>query len=74
MAVAIGVAGAVAVALAPELEINPGRPPGTVLTPPWLALAGTTAVVALLAVLAVGYAQRRVGRATPGEVLRDVAG
>ncbi|GIJ51173.1 hypothetical protein Val02_80590 [Virgisporangium aliadipatigenens] len=59
-------------ALADEFEINRRLEPGTVVTLPGAALVGTAAAVAVIAFLAVGYAQRRVGRATPAEVLRDV--
>ena len=58
--------------LAGEFEINPTLPPGTVVAVPYAALAVTAAAVAVIALLAIGYAQRRVGRATPGEVLREV--
>jgi hypothetical protein len=37
-----------------------------------VAVAVTAAAVALIALLAVVYAQRRVGRATPAEVLREI--
>jgi putative ABC transport system permease protein len=58
--------------LASEFEINPNLPPGTVVAVPYAALAVTAAAVTVIALLAIGYAQRRVGRATPGEVLREV--
>jgi putative ABC transport system permease protein len=75
-----GLAGGVALAallaaqLYPEFEINPNMPPGTVVDVPLGAVVGTAVAVAVISLLAVTYAQRRVGRATPAEVLRDVAG
>ncbi len=74
-----GLAGGVAIAaclvasLIPEFEVNPRLPPGTVLAVPVRAVLGTAAAVTVIAVIAVGFAQRRVGRATAGEVLREVA-
>ncbi|GIJ71897.1 hypothetical protein [Virgisporangium ochraceum] len=56
-----------------EFEINTTLPPGTVVAVPYPVLAVTAAAVAVIALLAIGYAQRRVGRATPAEVLREVA-
>jgi putative ABC transport system permease protein len=73
-----GLAGGTAIAaclvapLVPEFEVNPYLPPGTVLAVPLPAILGTATAVALIAVIAIGYAQRRLGRASPGEVLRDV--
>jgi putative ABC transport system permease protein len=64
----------IAAQLFPEFEINPALPPGTVVDVPLRAVVGTAVAVAVIALLAVTYAQRRVGRATPAEVLRDVAG
>jgi putative ABC transport system permease protein len=64
----------IAMPLFPDFEINPALPPATVLAVPLGAVAGICAAVAVIALLAVTYAQRRVGRATPAEVLRDVAG
>lgn len=59
--------------LSDEFEINTTLPPGTVVAVPYPVLAATAAAVAVIALLAIGYAQRRVGRATPAEVLREVA-
>jgi len=60
-------------ALSDEFEINTLLEPGTVVAVPGTAVAGTAAAVAVIAFFAVSYAQRRVGRATPAEVLRDVS-
>jgi putative ABC transport system permease protein len=57
--------------LSPDFEMNPTIPPDTVLDVPYLPLgliAGAVLVVALGGAL---YAQRRIGRANPAEVLRD---
>jgi putative ABC transport system permease protein len=52
-------------------EMNPTIPPDTVVVLPYPALAVLVAAVALIATGATGYAQRRVSRANPSEVLRD---
>jgi putative ABC transport system permease protein len=64
---------AIVAVVSDEFEINTTMPPGTVVAIPYTALAVTAAAVVVIALLAIGYAQRRVGRATPGEVLREVA-
>jgi putative ABC transport system permease protein len=69
----IALAAGLVAALSDEFEINTLLEPGTVIDIPGAAVAGTAAAVAVIALLAVSYAQRRVGRATPAEVLRDVS-
>lgn len=64
---------AIVAVVSDEFEINRTLPPGTVVAIPYPVLAVTAAAVAVIALLAIGYAQRRVGRATPAEVLREVA-
>jgi putative ABC transport system permease protein len=59
--------------LAPSFRVNTIVPPGTILELP-LHLGALIALgVAAVALAATGYAQWRIGRARPSEVLRDVA-
>jgi putative ABC transport system permease protein len=57
--------------LSPEFEVNPAVPPGTVVDVPYPAGAAITGAVFVVAVVAVWYAQHRISRARPSEVLRD---
>jgi putative ABC transport system permease protein len=72
-----GLVGGVAVAagltavLGADFEMNPGVPPDTVIAVPYLPLGLIAAAVALIAFGAARYAQARIGRANPSEVLRD---
>ncbi len=64
---------ALILAVRPEIEIDRAQPPSTVLSWPVLPAAALAALVGLTALGAALYAQRRIGRARPGEVLRDTA-
>jgi putative ABC transport system permease protein len=72
-----GLAGGVAVAagltavLGMDFEMNPGVPPDTVIDVPYLPLGLIAAAVVVVAFGAARYAQTRIGRANPSEVLRD---
>ncbi len=72
-----GLVGGVAVAagltavLGSDFEMNPGVPPDTVIAVPYLPLGLIAAAVAVIAFGAARYAQARIGRANPSEVLRD---
>jgi putative ABC transport system permease protein len=58
----------------PDIEMNPQIPPETIVAWPTTPI-GLIAVAVLLAALgATGYAQYRIGRAHPSEVLRDTVG
>lgn len=72
LAAGVALAAGIVWVLAGEFEINPALPPGTVVAVPYSTVAVTAATVAVIALLAVAYGQRRVGRATPAEVLREV--
>ncbi len=67
----LAVTAGLTVLLEPDFELNPGTPPDTVLAVPYLPLGLITGAVLVVAVGAAGYAQRRIGRANPSEVLRD---
>jgi putative ABC transport system permease protein len=69
----LGIAAALVAAVRADIEINPDVPPDTVVAAPTATIAGTTAAIALLTLLAAAYAHRRVARADPAEVLRDTA-
>ena len=69
----VAVAGGLTGALGRYFEINPTAPPDTVITVPWPELGGTTGAVLLIGLLAGLYAHRRISRARPAEVLRDIA-
>jgi putative ABC transport system permease protein len=58
-------------ALMRGFDVNPVAPPTTVLAVPYGPLVWIAAGVALIAVVAARYAQRRIVRANPAEVLRD---
>jgi putative ABC transport system permease protein len=72
-----GLAGGLAVAagltalLGRDFEMNPTIPPDTVIDVPYPELALIAAAVVVVALFAASYAQRRIGRAKPSEVLRD---
>ena len=57
-------------ALMRGFDVNPVAPPTTVLAIPYEPLVWIAAGVALIAVVASRYAQRRIVRANPAEVLR----
>lgn len=67
----LAVAGVIATQLASEFEINGDLPPDTVLVLPIRTVAVIAAAVAVIALVSAGYADQRVSRARPGEVLRD---
>jgi putative ABC transport system permease protein len=66
-------AAGLALALARYLEVDPQVPPDTVLSAPWSRLLATAVAVAVLGLGAGLFTHRRVARARPMEVLRDVA-
>lgn len=65
------VAGALAAALSGNYDLNPDQPPDTVIAVPYLPVGLIAAAVVAIAIGAASYAQRRIGRANPSEVLRD---
>jgi putative ABC transport system permease protein len=52
-------------------DVDPTLPPHTLITLPTVVIVGISVAVAVVAVLASSFAQLRVGRANPSEVLRD---
>jgi ABC-type lipoprotein release transport system permease subunit len=67
----IVVAGALTAALSGNYDLNPDQPPDTVIAVPYLPVGLIAAAVVAIAIGAASYAQRRIGRANPSEVLRD---
>jgi putative ABC transport system permease protein len=54
-----------------DIDVSPRIQPDTVLAVPWNTIGVTAAAVAGLALVAAAYADRRIVRANPAEVLRD---
>lgn len=52
-------------------DVDPTLPPHTLITLPTVVIIGISVAVAVVAVVASSFAQLRVGRANPSEVLRD---
>jgi putative ABC transport system permease protein len=75
LGVGLGLGLAIAVSLtyafSAGFDVDPTLPPHTLITLPTAVIAGIAAAVAVVAVLASSFAQLRVGRANPSEVLRD---
>jgi putative ABC transport system permease protein len=67
----VALAAAIVTAVRSEIEINPLTPPGTVLAVPVATLVAAAAAIVALALVAAAYADHRVARADPAEVLRD---
>jgi putative ABC transport system permease protein len=67
----VAVAGGLTAALGMDFEMNPGIPPDTVIDVPVRPLVLIAAAVVAVALGAAAYAQTRIGRADPSEVLRD---
>ena len=68
----LGITAGLIWALESSIDMNPDRLPDTVIDVPYPALGGIIAMTIVVAFAAVSYAQARVGRAQPSEVLRDV--
>jgi putative ABC transport system permease protein len=64
-------AAGLAKALSGNFDVDVTLPPGTILSVPVAAVIGIGIAVLVLAGLAAAYAQLRIGRANPSEVLRD---
>ena len=58
-------------ALSASFDVDPSLPPKTLITLPFAVITGIAAAVAAVSVLSSGFAQLRVARAKPAEVLRD---
>src|SRR5690606_12138250 len=55
--------------LRPYVDMNPDRLPNAVIDVPYLALGAIVAMTLVVGIAAVSYAQARVARAQPSEVL-----
>jgi putative ABC transport system permease protein len=67
----VAVAAGLTAVLGMDFEMNPGIPPDTVIAVPYLPLGLIAVAVLVVAFGAASYAQARIGRANPSEVLRD---
>ncbi|HKD97122.1 MAG TPA: FtsX-like permease family protein, partial [Micromonosporaceae bacterium] len=67
----LALAAALAKALSSNFDVDVALPPGTILSVPVTVVAGIAIAVLVLATGAASYAQARIGRANPSEVLRD---
>jgi putative ABC transport system permease protein len=52
-------------------DVDPSLPPKTLITLPFAVITGIAAAVVVVTLLSSGFAQLRVARANPAEVLRD---
>jgi putative ABC transport system permease protein len=71
LAIGLGVALSLTYAFSAGFDVDPSLPPHTLIALPIVVIAGIAVAVALVATLASGFAQFRVARANPSEVLRD---
>lgn len=67
----LGLAMSLTYAFSAGFDVDPTLPPHTLITLPAVVIIGIGVAVAVVAVLASSFAQLRVGRANPSEVLRD---
>jgi ABC-type lipoprotein release transport system permease subunit len=67
LAIAVGLT----YALSASFDVDPSLPPKTLITLPFAVITGIAAAVAAVSLLSSGFAQLRVARANPAEVLRD---
>lgn len=52
-------------------DVDPSLPPKTLITLPFAVITGIAAAVVVVSLLSSAFAQLRVARANPAEVLRD---
>jgi putative ABC transport system permease protein len=67
----LGAASIAAYSLRHNLDVDPSLPPSGLLTLPVAAMIGIAVAVIVVTVAASGYAQIRVVRTNPSEILRD---
>ncbi len=67
----LGASSIVAYALRHNFDVDPTLPPGGLLTLPIAAMIGIAVAVVVVSFAASGYAQFRVVRTNPSEILRD---
>jgi putative ABC transport system permease protein len=67
----LGLAMSLTYAFSTGFDVDPTLPPHTLITLPTVVIVGIGVAIAIVAVLASSFAQLRVGRANPSEVLRD---
>jgi len=71
LGVGIGLALGLTYAFSGGFDVDPQQPPHTLIALPGPTIGGISLAVAAVAVVAALFAQVRVGRASPAEVLRD---
>jgi putative ABC transport system permease protein len=71
LVIGLGTSSIAAYALRSNFDVDPSLPPGGLLTLPVAAMIGIAVAVAAVTFAASGYAQFRVVRANPSEILRD---
>lgn len=67
----LGLATSLTYGFSAGFDVDPTLPPHTLITWPAVVIIGISVAVAAVSVLASSFAQLRVGRANPSEVLRD---
>ena len=67
----LGASSIAAYALRHDFDVDPSLPPGGLLTLPVSAMIGIAVTVVVVMFAASGYAQFRVVRTNPSEILRD---
>jgi hypothetical protein len=67
----LGASSIAAYALRHNFDVDPSLPPGGLLTLPIAAMIGIAVAVVVVTFVASGYAQFRVVRTNPSEILRD---
>jgi len=72
LGIGIGLAAGLAYGLGDYFEIDKSMPPGTILVLPYAMTGLVTATALVVAIGAALLAHRRISRAKPAEVLRDV--
>jgi putative ABC transport system permease protein len=73
LGVGLGASSIAAYTLRSNYDVDPSLPPGGLLTMPTVAMVGISAAVIVVTFVASGYAQLRVVRTNPSNILRDVA-
>ena len=73
LGVGLGASSIAAYTLRSNYDVDPSLPPGGLLTMPTVAMVGISVAVIVVTFVASGYAQLRVVRTNPSNILRDVA-
>jgi hypothetical protein len=67
----LGLATSLTYGFSAGFDVDPTLPPHTLIAWPAVVIIGISVAVVVVSVLASSFAQLRVGRANPSEVLRD---